>query len=241
MAEPKVRLHLDQPLGSGQALALSEGQASYLFSVMRLGVGAAVLVFNGRDGEWRAEAVEAGKRRGVLVCRAQVRPQVMPPDLWLLFAPVRKERTAFIVEKAVELGVRRLVPVITRFTNAERLRVDKERAHAIEAAEQCGALFVPEVVEPMPLDRVLAAWPEGRRLYWADETREARGAGWPGEVGCPGAILIGPEGGFSDDEKARLRGLSFVVPVTLGPRVLRAETAALAAVVQWQAQFGDWR
>ncbi len=140
----------------------------------------------------------------------------MPPDLWLLFAPVRKERTAFIVEKAVELGVRRLVPVITRFTNAERLRVDKERAHAIEAAEQCGALFVPEVVEPMPLDRVLAAWPEGRRLYWADETREARGAGWPGDVGCPGAILIGPEGGFSEDEKARLRGLSFVVPVTLG-------------------------
>lgn len=240
MAEPKVRLHLDQPLGPGQALALSEGQASYLFSVMRLDVGAAIAVFNGQDGEWLAEVAEAGKRKGILVCRSQMRVQQMPPDLWLLFAPIRKERTAFLVEKAVELGVRRLVPVLTRYTNADRLRVDKERAHATEAAEQCGALHVPEVAEPAPLDRVLAQWPPERRLYWADESRAGPGAGWDGDRGQPAAILIGPEGGFAEEEKARLRGLPFVAPIALGPRILRAETAALAAVVQWQARFGDW-
>lgn len=241
MAEPKVRLHLDQPLGPGQAVALSEGQASYLFSVMRLSVGSQILVFNGSDGEWRAEVAEAAKRRGVLVCQAQTRPQVLPPDLWLLFAPIRKERTAFLVEKAVELGVRRLVPVTTRYTSADRLRVEKERAHATEAAEQCGALYVPEVAEPQPLERVLASWPPERRLYWADESRAGPSMVWSGTAGEPSAILIGPEGGFSDEEKERLRGLPFVAPVSLGPRILRAETAALAAVVQWQARFGDWQ
>jgi 16S rRNA (uracil1498-N3)-methyltransferase len=208
---------------------------------MRLALGASVLIFNGRDGEWRAEVVDAAKRRGVLLCREETRPQVLPPDLWLLFAPVRKERTAFIVEKAVELGVRRLVPVVTRFTNAERLRVDKERAHAVEAAEQCGATFVPEVAEPQTLDRVLAGWDAVRRLYWADESRAGPGDGWPGDKGAPAALLIGPEGGFSDDEKARLRDAPFVTPIALGPRILRAETAALAALTLWQSQFGDWR
>ena len=240
MAERRVRLHVDQPLGPGQAVALSEGQANYLFSVMRLGVGSSVLLFNGQEGEWRADVAEAGRKRGVLVCRAQTAPQTEPPDLWLLFAPIRKERTAFVVEKAVELGVRRLVPVTTRFTNAERLRLDKETAHAIEAAEQCGATFVPEVAAPQPLDRVLADWPAGRRLLWADESLTS-GREWPMQADAPAAILIGPEGGFSDDEKARLRGLPFVVPVSLGPRVLRAETAALAALALWQARFGDWR
>jgi 16S rRNA (uracil1498-N3)-methyltransferase len=249
MAERRVRLHVDQPLGAGQAVALSEAQASYLFSVMRLGSGASVLIFNGRDGEWRAEVVDAAKRRGVLLCREATQAQTLPPDLWLLFAPIRKERTAFVVEKAVELGVRRLVPVLTRFTNAERLRIDKERAHAVEAAEQCGATFVPEVAEPQPLDRVLAGWDAGRRIYWADESRAGasaaigagQGAGWPGDTGGPSALLIGPEGGFSEEEKARLRGAAFVTPVGLGPRILRAETAALAALTLWQAQFGDWR
>lgn len=241
MADRHIRLHLDQPLAPGQALALSEGQASYLFQVMRLAVGATLLVFNGRDGEWLAEVAEASKRRGVLVARSQTRPQVLPPDLWLLFAPVRKERTAFIVEKAVELGVRRLVPVTTRFTNAERLRIDKERAHAVEAAEQCGALFVPEVAEPQALDRVLASWPADRRLYWADESRAGQPVDWSGTKGEAAAILIGPEGGFSPEEKGRLRGLDHVQPISLGPRILRAESAALAALTLWQSQFGDWR
>ena len=239
MAGPTIRLHVSHPLGPGQAVPLDEGQANYLFAVMRLGAGDGVHLFNGRDGEWRAEVAEAGKRRGVLVCRAMLRAQEMPPDLWLLFAPLRKERTALVVEKAVELGVRRLVPVTTRFTQGDRFRPEKERAHAAEAAEQCGALFVPEVTDPQPLARVLAGWDAGRALLWADETRagEAVAPAAP----APAAILIGPEGGFSGEEKDLLRGLPFVRPLSLGPRILRAETAALAALVLWQAACGDWR
>ena len=241
MAERQVRLHIDQPLRPGQAVALSEGQANYLFAVMRLPVGAAVLLFNGRKGEWLAEVAEAGKRRGVLVCRDRTRPQEMPPDLWLLFTPLRKERTAFLVEKAVELGVARLCPVSTRFLAGDRFREDKERAHAVEAAEQCGATFVPELAGMQPLDRLLAGWDASRRLYWADEGLAGQGADWPGDPGRAAAILIGPEGGFAPEERERLRALPFVIPVSLGPRILRAETAALAALTLWQARFGDWR
>ena len=241
--DAKVRLYVDQPLGAGQAVAVGPEQANYLFAVMRMAVGDAVLLFNGRDGEWLARVQDAGKRRGALVCQAQTRPLLPPPDLWLLFSPVRKERTHFIVEKAVELGVARLLPVTTRYTNSERWRQDKHLAHAIEAAEQCGATSVPEVGDVQPLDRVLTGWPEGRVLIWADEALAGRSAALTGSVapGMPSAILVGPEGGFSDDEKARLRGLPFVRPVSLGPRILRAETAAIAALVLWQTAAGDWR
>lgn len=242
MAGPKIRLHVSQPLAPGQAVALDEGQANYLFSVMRLVPGDGVLLFNGKDGEWHATIAEAHRRRGIALCDAQTAPQVTPPDLWLLFAPLRKERTAFLVEKAVEMGVRRLVPVTTRFTQGERLRLDKERAHATEAAEQCGALYVPDIAEPAALDRTLAAWPADRPLYWADEALSGTPATpWPGTPGTPAALLIGPEGGFAPEEQAALRGVPFVRPVSLGPRILRAETAALAALALWQAQFGDWR
>lgn len=240
MTDAKIRLYVDCPLGAGQGVALSEGQANYLFAVMRLPLGAGVLVFNGRDGEWLATVAEGGKRTGRLVCLDPARPQAMPPDLWLLFAPVKKERTQVIVEKAVELGSSRLCPVQTRFTNAERLRVDKARAHAIEAAEQCGATFVPPVDEVQPLDRLLAGWPEGRRILWADESltsaRHTLSTLTPG----PWAVLIGPEGGFSIDERDRLRAHPAVVPVSLGPRILRAETAAIAALTLWQSALGDW-
>ena len=241
MAEPKIRLHIDQPLQQGQAVAVDEGQANYLFSVMRLGPGAPVLLFNGRDGEWRAEVAEAGKRRGVLLCQTQTRPQQMPPDLWLIFTPLRKERTAFVVEKAVELGVARLLPVSTRYLAGDRFRPEKEQAHAVEAAEQCGATFVPDLTAMHPLERLLAGWDAKRRIYWADEGLAGQGADWPGDRGAPAAILIGPEGGFAPDERERLRGLPFVTPVSLGPRILRAETAALAALTLWQARLGDWR
>ncbi|RGP36751.1 16S rRNA (uracil(1498)-N(3))-methyltransferase [Pseudotabrizicola alkalilacus] len=239
--EAKVRLYVDQPLGAGQAVAVGPEQATYLFAVMRLPVGAAVLLFNGRDGEWLARVVDAGKRRGALLCEAQTKALQLPPDLWLLFSPVRKERTHFIVEKAVELGVARLVPVTTRFTQSERWRQDKHLAHAIEAAEQCGATFVPEVGEVQPLERVVADWPADRALLWADEALAGRSGVGAIPVGGPAAILVGPEGGFSDEEKARLRGLPFVRPISLGPRILRAETAAVAALVLWQAAAGDWR
>ncbi len=241
--DAKVRLYVDQPLGAGQAVAVGPEQASYLFSVMRLPVGAGVLLFNGRDGEWLARVVDAGKRRGALLCETQTRPQMLPPDLWLLFSPIRKERTNFIVEKAVELGVSRVVPVTTRFTQSERWRQDKQLAHAIEAAEQCGATHLPQVADVQPLTQVLADWPAGRLLFWADEALAGHAPALSGvfAAGQPAAVLVGPEGGFSDDEKARLRALPFVRPISLGPRILRAETAAIAALVLWQSSAGDWR
>lgn len=239
--DAKVRLYVEQPLGQGQAVALSGDQAHYLFSVMRLAKGAAVTLFNGRDGEWRAEVAEAGKRGGVLVCEVQTRALLMPPDLWLIFAPIKKARTDFIVEKAVELGVRRILPVQTRHTNSERIRQDRLQAHAVEAAEQCGGTYVPEVAELVGLDRLLAGWPAERRILWCDESLLGASEGLSGAEPGPWAILIGPEGGFSAEEKAKLRGMPAVLPVSLGPRILRADTAAVAALTLWQASLGDWR
>lgn len=237
---PKIRLHLDQPLAPGQLLALSREQSNYLFAVMRLAVGDAVAVFNGRDGEYRAEVAEAGKRGGALVAQVQLRPVQTPPDLWLLFAPIKKARTDFIVEKAVELGVSRILPVQTDFTNAERVRQDRLQAHAVEAAEQCGGTFVPEVTDLQPLSALLLRWPEGRHLLWCNESRLGAADSLAALPPGPWAILIGPEGGFSPAEKTRLQALPFVHPVGLGPRILRADTAAVAAITLWQAALGDW-
>lgn len=243
MSSAKIRLCVDQPLGPGQSLPLTEAQAHYLFGVMREAVGSRVLVFNGRDGEWLAEVTEAGKRKGSLTCVAQTKAQRGLPDLWLMFAPVKKARTDFIVEKAVELGAARIVPISTDYTNAERLRRDKAEAHVREAAEQCGALNLPEVTEIAPLAKLLAGWDPARRILWADEDAAGQSpalAALGAEAPGPWAILIGPEGGFSPAERVQLRALPFVRPVALGPRILRAETAALAALVLWQAALGDW-
>jgi 16S rRNA (uracil1498-N3)-methyltransferase len=240
MSDAKIRLYVDQPLGPGQAVRLSPDQTHYLTGVMRLGVGAAVLLFNGRNGEWRVTLVEASKRAAMAVCEGQTKALQMPPDLWLIFAPIKKARTDFIVEKAVELGVRRILPVQTRHTNSERIRQDRLQAHAVEAAEQCGATMVPEVAELQALDRLLAAWPDDRRLYWCDESTIGHPATLTAAEG-PAAILIGPEGGFSADEAARLRARPGVTPLSLGPRILRADTAAVAAITLWQAACGDWR
>lgn len=241
MSDAKVRLYVDQPLGAGQAVALSPDQAHYLFAVMRLGAGQHALLFNGRDGEWLAEIAAPAKRGGTLTCLAQTAPLQPPPDLWLLFAPLKKARTDFIVEKAVEMGATRILPVQTRFTNSERIRQDKLHAHAVEAAEQCGATFVPEVADLVPLDRLLSNWPADRRLLWGDEALAGRTAHLPDlPRGQPWAILIGPEGGFAEPEKTRLRSLPQVVPVSLGPRILRADTAAVAALTLWQLRYGDW-
>ena len=241
MADAKIRLFVEHPLGAGQPVPLTHDQAHYLFGVMRLGVGAAVLLFNGRDGEWRADVAEAGKRGGNLICVVQTKPLQMPPDLWLLFAPIKKARTDFIVEKAVEMGVARILPVQTQHTHADRIRQDRLQAHAMEAAEQCGATVVPEVAELAGLERVLAGWDNTRQLLWCDEALAgAETALAKGARGEPWAILIGPEGGFSDREQARLRGMPCVVPLSLGPRILRADTAAVAALTLWQAALGDW-
>jgi 16S rRNA (uracil1498-N3)-methyltransferase len=235
----KVRLFVDQPLGEGQTVPLTREQAHYLFGVMRQSAGDGVAVFNWRDGEWRARVAEAGKRGGALVCEAQNAPLIMPPDLWLMFAPIKKARTDFIVEKAVEMGVRRILPVQTEFTNSERIRRDRLQAHAVEAAEQCGATFVPEVAEMERLERVLAGWDGGRWLMFCDETKAGVSSGLPDERG-PWAVLIGPEGGFSEAERARLAGAAFAHAVALGTRILRADTAAVAALTIWQSALGDW-
>jgi len=244
MAEVKIRLFVDQPLGLGQPVPLNAAQANYLFAVMRLGRRSAVLVFNGRDGEWRAEVAEAGRRGGTLVCAQQTRRLQMPPDLWLLFAPIKKARTDFIVEKAAELGAARIMPVQTRYTNAERIRQDRLQAHAVEAAEQCGGTFVPEVCELQSLEQVLDGWPATRHLMWCNEQMAGGTSALSGLLalprGDPWAVLIGPEGGFAEAEQTRLRALAQVVPVSLGPRILRADTGAVAALVLWQAALGDW-
>jgi 16S rRNA (uracil1498-N3)-methyltransferase len=239
---PKIRLFVDHPLQQGERVALSREQANYLFNVMRLRVGAEIALFNGVAGEWRAEVSSAGKRGGELTCTAQAAAQVDPPDLWLLFAPIKKARTDFIVEKAVELGVRRIVAVQTDFTNADRIRQDRLQAHAIEAAEQCGGVFVPEVTDLRPLAKVLDAW-DTRRIVFADEALASRSSSLSAvlaDVPAPVAVLIGPEGGFSEPERLRLSGMDCVTPVALGPRILRADTAAVAALTLWQTHAGDW-
>ncbi|MEP2641826.1 16S rRNA (uracil(1498)-N(3))-methyltransferase [Roseobacter sp.] len=235
----KIRLYVEHALQQGQSVPVSRDQAHYLFGVMRLDVGAQVLLFDGHSGEWLADVVEAGKRRGVLQVVQQTRPLQMPPDLWLLFAPIKKARTDFIVEKAVEMGAARVVPVQTEYTNAGRVQRDRLQAHAVEAAEQCGGTFVPEVAPLVRFDRMLADWGTDRQIMFCDETQLALKPALPTTRG-PWAILIGPEGGFSPAERTRLRGFDQAHPVSLGPRVLRADTAAVAALTLWQAALGDW-
>lgn len=238
----KIRLYVDNPLGKGQSLSLSKDQAHYLTGVMRQKAGAMIAVFNGHDGEWQAELVEVGKRKAVLFCQSQSKSQQNPPDVWLYFAPIKKTRTDFIVEKATELGAAKICPVQTDFTNAERIRQDRLQAHAIEAAEQCGGTFVPPVAEMQKLDAVLASWAQDRKLLFCDETLvDAATAGLNGKKGEKWAILIGPEGGFSDVEITRLRKMEVAQSISLGPRVLRADTAAVAALTLWQNTMGDWR
>ncbi|MGV6811538.1 MAG: 16S rRNA (uracil(1498)-N(3))-methyltransferase [Brevirhabdus sp.] len=242
----KVRLYVDHPLGAGQSVPLNRDQAHYLFGVMRLGAGDHVALFNGQAGEWCAIVADAGKRGGTLQCEAQTAPQRQPPDLWLLFAPIKKARTDFIVEKAAEMGVARIVPVQTEFTNSERIRRDRLQAHAVEAAEQCGGTFVPEVAELDKLDRLLAHWPDDRRILFCDEALAGKASDLAyrfgaGSAADPWAILIGPEGGFSEPERTRLAGMPGAHAIALGPRILRADTAAVAALALWQSALGDWR
>ena len=240
MAErAKIRLYIDADLGAGQLINLSRDQAHYLMNVMRQEVGSQIALFNGRDGEWTCEIIEASKRAVVVKCLEQSAPQQMPPDLWLLFAPIKKARTDFIVEKAAEMGAARILPVQTDFTNSERIRQDRLQAHAVEAAEQCGGTYVPVVEELQKLAKLLDGWDNQRQIYFCDETQAGSTLTLPEQAGSS-AILIGPEGGFSDKELTKLRALDFVTPISLGPRILRADTAAIAALTLWQSKLGDW-
>lgn len=238
--QAKIRLYVDHPLAEGQSIPLERDQAHYLFGVMRQAEGAYVALFNARDGEYVAEITQAGKRGGELTCRVQTKPLQLPPDLWLLFAPIKKARTDFIVEKATEMGAKRIVPVQTEFTNSERIRQDRLQAHAVEAAEQCGGTYVPEVADLHRLDRMLAEWDPERQIMFCDESLVGAAEALGDVKGGKWAILIGPEGGFSDAERKRLHALPFTHAVSLGPRILRADTAAVAALTVWQTLLGDW-
>ncbi len=240
MVEAKIRLYVDHPLAVGQSIPLERDQAHYLFGVMRQGEGAFIALFNSRDGEFLAEVTQAGKRGGTLTCREKSRDLQMPPDLWLLFAPIKKTRTDFIVEKAAEMGAMRICPVSTDFTNSERIRQDRLQAHAVEAAEQCGGTYVPEVADLVKLDRLLADWDPERQIMFCDEALVGAAEVLGAVKGGKWAILIGPEGGFSDAERKRLHALPYAHAVSLGPRILRADTAAVAALTVWQQQLGDW-
>jgi 16S rRNA (uracil1498-N3)-methyltransferase len=237
-----IRLFTPHSLSAGADLALDHGQSHYLASVMRQGVGDEVLLFNGRDGEWRAAITVVTKRAVGLRAEALARPQAMGPDLDLVIALVKRGRLETIVEKAAELGARRLVPVLTERTNADRARVGRLTAIATEAAEQTGRLDVPQVLEPAKLDKLLKAWEPGRRLLFCDEAGDAAPIpdALKGQPAGPWAILIGPEGGFSPNERAMLRALPYATPAALGPRILRADTAAISALTLWQAALGDW-
>ena len=238
----KTRLYVTGDLGAGVTLALDEGPSHYLLHVLRAKAGDHVLLFNGRDGEWQAEITQAAKRGVTATCRAQTARQQGVPDIWLAFAPVKKTPSDYLVQKAAELGVAVLQPVFTRRTIVGRINPERMAANAIEAAEQSGRLTVPEVRDGVSLEKLLASWPPERRLLFCDEGGDAKAMTQAAREsrGGPCAILTGPEGGFDPDERALLRSQPFVMPVTLGPRILRADTAALAALALWQAVAGDW-
>jgi 16S rRNA (uracil1498-N3)-methyltransferase len=252
---PFPRLLIEQSLQAGQLLALDEGQARHVGTVLRLGAGDQVRAFNAQDGEWGARIVEKSKRGLTIEIEEKLREARAAPDLDLLFAPVKRQATDLIVEKATELGARRLRPVITARTIAETVRLERLNAIAREAAEQTERFDAPEILAPLSLARALDGWDKTRPLIYADEAGDDPNEAWGGERGrgkpigeafaniltTKLALLIGPEGGFTSEERRMLRALDFVVPVSLGPRILRAETAAIAALAVVQTQWGDWR
>jgi 16S rRNA (uracil1498-N3)-methyltransferase len=249
-----IRLHIPQPLSAGAALAPTLDQSRYLTQVMRLKAGDELLAFNGKDGEWRVSVAEVLKKGVVLKAEAQVRAQITPPDVHLVIATVKKAALEFAVEKATELGAARIRLMTTARTQPQHLRLDRLDAIAEESAEQTGRLDVPPVDKPQTLNALLDGWDETRRLMFCDETGGApvmsslapyapstpSGSPSPDGGGMPWAILIGPEGGFTPEERDRLRALPFTTAVSLGPRVLRADTAATTALTLWQAAIGDW-
>ncbi|GGD97446.1 ribosomal RNA small subunit methyltransferase E [Aureimonas endophytica] len=229
-------------LQAGHVLETEPAQANYLANVLRLGDGEGVLLFNGRDGEWGARLGREGKRRVLLHVETPLRPQPAAPDLGYLFAPLKSARLDYMVQKAVEMGARRLQPVMTQHVQASRLNLERMRANAVEAAEQCGILHVPECHPPVKLGELLAAYPAGRRLVFCDEREDAASPieVLRAEAAGPADLLVGPEGGFSAEERAMLRARDFVTVISLGPRILRADTAAVAALAVLQAAVGDW-
>ncbi len=232
------RLFVRQPLAEGARVELAPNQANYLGNVLRMTEGGELLLFDGKSGEWLARIAETGKKRMALAVQGRTREIESTPDLWLAFAPVKRAQTDWLVEKATELGIAKLIPVITRRTIADRVKLDRLEAIAIEAAEQCGRTLLPEIAEPRPLAKLLSGHSD-RPLYFADENggEPAAKAFRPG----PATILTGPQGGFTDEERTEVRAAPSAVPISLGPRILRAETAALASIAAYMTVAGDWR
>lgn len=245
-----IRLFVDTSLDTTQSgdgiLVLDRDQSHYLSNVMRTKLGNEVSLFNGRDGEWTAEVCDIQKRFVALKIKERVREQTPEPDLWLVFAPIKKARLDFIAQKATELGVSHLQPVYTSRTNVDRVKTERLHANAVEAAEQCERLTVPTIAEPEKFNALFANWPTDRKIMFCDETLSGEAAltalAKAGEKGASGpwAILIGPEGGFDDKERAAITAHPNTTVVALGPRVLRADTAAMAAISLWQSALGDW-
>ena len=245
------RLFVEARLAAGAVLSLDRGQTNYLHNVLRRKVGDPVLVFNGHDGEWRARLDGVARKGATLAVDAQTRPQTAPGDLHYLFSPLKQARLDYLVQKAVELGVSRLQPVLTRHGQVVRVNLDRIRANAIEAAEQCGILNLPEIAAPVALDRLLKKWVPDRLMVFCDEEapvhdpvavlEEARNTTPPVLGAMPMTVLVGPEGGFAEDERAALLKLPNLVRLSLGPRILRADTAAVAVLALVQASLGDWR
>ena len=238
--DTKIRLYVRNQLCEAQIISLERNQANYLFAVMRQTVGNQVLIFNNCDGEWLAEIINGNKRFVKLKCLNKIRPSKVPPDVWLFFSPIKKSRTDFIVEKAAELGVAEIFPTSSEFTNSERINQDRLQAHAIEAAEQCGGTYVPKVHKICKLTSTLEKWSDNRNIFFCNEdnlkpvgklSKLPKGA-W--------AIFIGPEGGFSKKEKTLFMKHPKTFSISLGPRILRADTAAISALTLWQSHFGDW-
>jgi 16S rRNA (uracil1498-N3)-methyltransferase len=234
------RLFVRSTLSPGTTVELDSKQANYLGNVMRMSAGGELLLFDGASGEWLASVADAAKKRMTLAVERRTREAEAIPDVWLAFAPVKRAQTDWLVEKATELGVARLLPVMTERTVAERVRLHRLEAIAIEAAEQCGRTRLPEIAEPHPLPRFLASRDPARTLYFADEARDGKP---PADAFRPGPALIltGPEGGFTDSERQSIRSVDNAVAISLGPRILRAETAALAALAGYMTVTGDWR
>ena len=237
------RLFLQADLAEGTTVAASVGQANYVKNVLRLKEGDTIIVFNGRDGEWQARIADAGKRGTTLRIGAKVRDQEDGPDIHYLFAPLKRARLDYMVQKATEMGVGRLQPVLTRHTTPERVNLERMRANVIEAAEQCGILRIPEVIAPRKLADLLADWDRGRSLIFCDEASQERCPFTTLARVRPGplALLVGPEGGFDESERALLASKPFVTSISLGPRILRADTAAVAALALVNGVLGDWR
>jgi 16S rRNA (uracil1498-N3)-methyltransferase len=241
MAKTTPRLHVEAELSVAGEIILSKEQSHYLINVLRMATGDAVLVFNSANGEWLAYITEAGKKSVLLRCEKCKAGAVPPPDIDYLFAPLKHQRLDYLVQKATELGARRLRPVITARTVAERVNLERMRANVIEAAEQCNLVFVPEVLEPQKFDAVLRDWDAERTLIFCDETAIISDPIQILEtVKPPAAIIVGPEGGFTEDERRHLKSLPFVKGISLGPRIMRADTAAVAVLALVQAVMGDW-